>query len=32
MWGAMVVSSTRDEPPPADAEARLAQFTELKLL
>jgi signal transduction histidine kinase len=29
LWGAMGVASTQDEPLPADAEARLAGFTEL---
>ncbi|HEY2079989.1 MAG TPA: GAF domain-containing sensor histidine kinase, partial [Streptosporangiaceae bacterium] len=29
LWGLMVVSSTREEPLPADTEARLAAFTEL---
>jgi signal transduction histidine kinase len=29
LWGAMVVSSTQDEPLPPDTEARLAGFTEL---
>jgi GAF domain-containing protein len=29
LWGAMVVVSTREEPLPADSEARLARFTEL---
>jgi len=29
LWGLMVVSSTREEPLPADTEARLAGFTEL---
>jgi signal transduction histidine kinase len=29
LWGVMIVSSTREEPLPADAEARLAGFTEL---
>jgi signal transduction histidine kinase len=29
LWGVMVVSSTREQPLPADTEARLAAFTEL---
>jgi signal transduction histidine kinase len=29
LWGVMVVSSTQEEPLPADTEARLAAFTEL---
>jgi PAS domain S-box-containing protein len=29
LWGAMMVVSTREEPLPADSEARLARFTEL---
>jgi signal transduction histidine kinase len=29
VWGVMVVSSTREQPLPADTEARLAAFTEL---
>ena len=29
LWGAMVVSSTHEEPLPADTEARLTEFTEL---
>ena len=29
LWGLVIVGNTRDEPMPADAEARLAAFTEL---
>ena len=29
LWGAVIVGSLGDEPPPADTEARLARFTEL---
>ncbi len=29
LWGVMIVASTREEPQPADAEERLAGFTEL---
>jgi hypothetical protein len=29
LWGVMILGSTREEPPPADTEERLAGFTEL---